>query len=73
MKPAPNAICVGGPYDGMLTHIDQDVGIVEVVVFEPDSPTRSAPYRVTTGRVHHPSCAAPFVVLSWVETADGRP
>jgi hypothetical protein len=72
MRPVPNAICVGGPHDGMLTRIDQDVGVVEVFAFEADGSTRGAPYRVTAGRVHHPSCAAPFVVLSWVEPAHGE-
>ncbi|MFI6737746.1 hypothetical protein ACIBI9_32905 [Nonomuraea sp. NPDC050451] len=72
MRPVPNAICVGGPYDGMLTRIDQDVGVVEVFAFEADGSTRSVPYRVTAGRVHHPSCATPFVVLSWVEPAHGQ-
>ncbi|MEU8399931.1 hypothetical protein AB0C28_32505 [Nonomuraea sp. NPDC048892] len=63
-RPKPNAICVGGPCDGMLTHIEQDVGVVRVRL-KPDLQTRGVRYRITAGRVHHPSCNAPFVVLSW--------
>lgn len=65
MKPRPNAICVGGPCDGMLTRILQDVGIVQVPI---DVSLRSA-YRITSGRVHHPSSDIPFTVLTWADTA----
>ncbi|GAA1616749.1 hypothetical protein GCM10009733_011270 [Nonomuraea maheshkhaliensis] len=48
----------------MLTHIEQDVGVVRVRL-KPDLQTRGVRYRITAGRVHHPSCNVPFVVLSW--------
>ncbi|SDL75800.1 hypothetical protein [Nonomuraea jiangxiensis] len=72
-RPTPNAICAGGPYDGMLARIDQDVGIVQVHL-RPDDRSPSARYRITAGRVHHPSCSHPFVVLRWVgdDQADGE-
>ena len=64
MKPAPNAICFGGPRDGMLTRIHQDVGIVQVAVELPGG-SLSIAYRITSGRVHHPSSDVPFTVLIW--------
>jgi hypothetical protein len=65
--PPPNAICLGGPCHGMLTHIDQDIGTLTVPVphRSPEEPETTARYRVTRERVHHPSCAGPFIVLHW--------
>ncbi|MEU4234505.1 hypothetical protein AB0F17_60385 [Nonomuraea sp. NPDC026600] len=67
MKPRPNAICVGGPCDGMLTRIHQDIGIVPVPV---GPPCLSIAYRITSRRVHHPSSDVPFTVLTWVDASD---
>ena len=65
-RPTPNAICVGGPCDGMLTRIEQDIGVVQVS-FGLDGHTQSARYLITLGRVHHPSRPDPFTVLIWVD------
>ncbi|MDP9846865.1 hypothetical protein [Streptosporangium lutulentum] len=64
-----NAICLGGPCHGMLTHIDQDIGVLSVPVprRSPEEPEAAARYRVTRERVHHPSCAEPFIALYWAE------
>ncbi|MEO3868818.1 hypothetical protein ABGB18_08320 [Nonomuraea sp. B12E4] len=64
VKPAPNAICAGGPCDGMLTRIHQDIGIVRVPVETAGDP-RDIAYRITSGRLHHPSSDVPFIVLTW--------
>ncbi|MEV0385697.1 hypothetical protein [Nonomuraea sp. NPDC050643] len=72
MKPRPNAICAGGPCDGRLTRIQQDVGIVQVSV-ELSGGTLSSAYRITSGRVHHPSSAVPFTVLIWTGTTGMEP
>ncbi|MEV8637152.1 hypothetical protein AB0395_36475 [Streptosporangium sp. NPDC051023] len=66
-RPAPNAICLGGPCHGMLVHIDQDIGLVAVPVpyRRPGDP--EAHYRVTSERVHHPSHTEPFVALHWAD------
>ncbi|SDL38927.1 hypothetical protein SAMN05421874_120141 [Nonomuraea maritima] len=61
---APNAICVGGPCDRMLTRIHQDVGCVQVPS-RADGPPRNVTYRITSGRLHHPSSEVPFTVLVW--------
>ncbi|WP_433238576.1 hypothetical protein ACQPYK_31035 [Streptosporangium sp. CA-135522] len=68
-RPAPNAICLGGPCHGMLTHIDQDIGTVTVPVprRSPEEPETGARYRITRERVHHPCCAAPFIALHWAD------
>ncbi|WP_459801379.1 hypothetical protein [Herbidospora sp. RD11066] len=58
MKPQPNAICIGGPSHGLLLTITQEIGILDV---------EESQYRVTTRRLHHPSCREPFVVLAWAE------
>ncbi|MEZ0072055.1 hypothetical protein [Planotetraspora sp. GP83] len=73
--PPHNAICLGGPCHGMLTHIDQDIGIVTVPVpshspehpEDPEDADATARYRVTRERVHHPSCAEPFIALHWAD------
>ncbi|WP_084516499.1 outer membrane protein assembly factor BamB family protein [Microtetraspora niveoalba] len=57
-EPAPqgrhdrNAICLGGPCHGLLTHVDQDVGILTVPVprRSPDEPEWRAGYRITGER-----------------------
>ncbi|GAA1262352.1 hypothetical protein Psi02_74780 [Planotetraspora silvatica] len=69
--PAHNAICLGGPCHGMLTHIDQDIGVLAVPVprRSPDDPEAVASYRVTRERVHHPSCSDPFIALHWADQA----
>ncbi|GAA0401083.1 hypothetical protein GCM10010160_32460 [Acrocarpospora corrugata] len=59
----PNAICLGGPCHGLLVHIDQDVGVLRI---DHQSLPR-ARYRVTARRVHHPSAARAFIVLSWAD------
>ncbi|GAA4585975.1 hypothetical protein GCM10023194_30520 [Planotetraspora phitsanulokensis] len=70
-SPEHNAICLGGPCHGMLTHIEQDIGLVTVPVPPPSPglPAAGAPYRVTHHRVHHPSFAEPFTALHWADTA----
>ncbi|AWS42824.1 hypothetical protein [Streptosporangium sp. 'caverna'] len=70
-RPSHNAICLGGPCHGMLTHIDQDIGILTVPVprRSPEEP-EAARYRVTRERVHHPCCAEPFIALYWAEPPD---
>ncbi|MFF5206246.1 hypothetical protein [Streptosporangium sp. NPDC000396] len=64
-----NAICLGGPCHGMLTHIDQDIGTLTVPVPRRSSeePETSARYRVTRERVHHPCRAEPFIALYWAD------
>ncbi|MFC4120018.1 hypothetical protein [Nonomuraea zeae] len=68
MKPRPNAICLGGPCDGRLTRIHQDVGIVQVPCESSGRPLSIA-YRITSRRVHHPSSEVPFTVLTWADAA----
>ncbi len=67
-----NAICLGGPCHGMLTHIDQDIGLPAVPIprRSPDELETTASYRVTRERVHHPSCADPFIALHWADPPD---
>ncbi|MEV5411305.1 hypothetical protein AB0K60_21000 [Thermopolyspora sp. NPDC052614] len=74
MKPAPNAICLGGPCHGMLTHIRQDVGVLDIPLptRPSDDPEETARYRITVGRVHHPSSAEPFIILRWADSPPGR-
>ncbi|MCF6476559.1 hypothetical protein FAF44_50755 [Nonomuraea sp. MG754425] len=48
----------------MLTRIHQDVGVVRVPV-EASGESLSIAYRITSGRVHHPSSDVPFTVLAW--------
>jgi hypothetical protein len=60
---AINAICLGGPCHGMLTHIDQDIGSVSVPLPPPEDGTTD--YHVTRERVHHPSRRSPLTVLHW--------
>jgi hypothetical protein len=66
-----NAICLGGPCHGMLTHIDQDIGTLTVRVpyLEPEEADAAARYLVTRERVHHPGCVLPVIALHWA----GRP
>jgi hypothetical protein len=59
-----NAICLGGPCHGTLTHIDQDIGSIDVPLPPPDDGTTTG-YHITKERSHHPSCRAPLVVLHW--------
>ncbi|MGH3391777.1 MAG: hypothetical protein ACRDOO_23145 [Actinomadura sp.] len=58
-----NAICLGGPCHGTLTHIRQDIGSIDVPLPPPDDGT--ADYHITRERVHHPSCRVPLIVLHW--------
>ena len=62
---ACNAICLGGPCHGLLTHIDQDIGILTVPV--PHQPSRRARYRVTRERVRYHGQAEPYVALHWAD------
>ncbi|WP_433424272.1 hypothetical protein ACQP1V_17705 [Microtetraspora malaysiensis] len=64
-----NAICLGGPCHGMLTHIDQDIGILLVPVprCSPDEPETHARYRVTRERVSYHGHAEPYVALHWAD------
>ncbi|GLW07203.1 hypothetical protein Misp01_23330 [Microtetraspora sp. NBRC 13810] len=53
----------------MLTHVDQDIGVLSVTVppQSPPEPADIANYRITARRLHHPSSREPFIVLTWVE------
>ncbi|MEV4749827.1 hypothetical protein AB0K21_25900 [Streptosporangium sp. NPDC049248] len=64
-----NAICLGGPCHGMLTHIDQDIGTLTVPVprRSPEEPEGTARYRITRERVHHPCRTEPFIALHWAD------
>ncbi|GGQ19390.1 hypothetical protein [Streptosporangium pseudovulgare] len=63
------AICLGGPCHGLLTRIDQDVGLLAVPIprRSPDEPARDAGYRVTGERVRYHGHAEPYVVLHWTD------
>jgi hypothetical protein len=71
MSAGCNAICLGGPCHGLLTHIHQDIGTLTVAVpggrsgGEPET----ARYRVTRERVHHPSHPEPYIALHWADPA----
>ncbi|WP_219469193.1 hypothetical protein [Nonomuraea rhizosphaerae] len=71
---ACNAICLGGPCHGLLTHIDQDIGILAVPVprRSPDEPERSAGYRVTRERVRYHGQAEPYIALHWADPPRSR-
>ncbi|GII57770.1 hypothetical protein Pth03_61590 [Planotetraspora thailandica] len=72
-RPSHNAICLGGPCHGMLTRVEQDIGLLTVPVprRSPEEPDSTASYRVTRERVHHPSSAEPFVALYWADPPAG--
>ncbi|MEV1246464.1 hypothetical protein ACIBO2_20725 [Nonomuraea sp. NPDC050022] len=60
-----NAICLGGPCHGLLTHVDQDIGILTIPVprRSPDGPEQRAGYRVTRERVRYWGQAEPYIAL----------
>ncbi|WP_214414085.1 hypothetical protein [Sphaerisporangium fuscum] len=62
-----DAICLGGPCHGLVTHLDQDIGILTIPVprRSPDEFQASARYRVTRERVRYHGHAQPYVVLHW--------
>ncbi|MEW1841578.1 hypothetical protein AB0392_26870 [Nonomuraea angiospora] len=64
-----NAICLGGPCHGLLTHVDQDIGILTVPVprLSPDEPETCARYRITRERVRYFGQAEPYIALHWVD------
>ena len=69
-----NAICLGGPCHGLLTHIDQDIGTLTIPVpqcssNEPDKTETGARYRITRERVRYCGQAEAYVALHW----DGPP
>jgi hypothetical protein len=67
MRPSPaNAICLGGPCHGKVTHIDQDIGLVTIPLPPPASGTTE--YHVTAESIHHPSSRDPLTVLHWNHT-----
>ncbi|WP_203968434.1 hypothetical protein, partial [Sphaerisporangium melleum] len=71
--PDANAICLGGPCHGLLTHIDQDIGILSVPVprRSPEEPEACACYRVTRERVRYWGQPQPYIALHW--TAQPQP
>lgn len=50
-----NVICLGGPCHGLLTHIDQDIGVLAIPRRHPDEPERLAGYRITPGALLRPA------------------
>ncbi|MEV4109389.1 hypothetical protein [Nonomuraea sp. NPDC049695] len=64
-----NAICLGGPCHGLLTHIDQDIGILVVPVprRSPDEPEVCARYRITRERVRYCGQVEPYIALHWAD------
>ncbi|MEU7744345.1 hypothetical protein [Nonomuraea sp. NPDC049158] len=62
-----NAICLGGPCHGLLTHVDQDIGILTIPVprRSPDEPEQRAGYRVTRERVRYCGQTEPYIALHW--------
>ncbi|WP_433440299.1 hypothetical protein [Nonomuraea sp. CA-141351] len=62
-----NAICLGGPCHGLLTRIDQDIGILAIPVprRSPEEPELSADYRVTRERVCYHGQHEPYIALHW--------
>lgn len=62
-----NAICLGGPCHGLLTHIDQDIGVLDVPVPHraPDEPETCARYRITRERVRYCDRPTSYIALHW--------
>ncbi|MET8142388.1 hypothetical protein ABZU32_18935 [Sphaerisporangium sp. NPDC005288] len=67
-----NAICLGGPCHGLLTHIDQDIGVLFVPMprRSPEEPETCARYRVTRERVRYCGRAEPYIALHWADPPD---
>ncbi|MFC4114508.1 hypothetical protein [Nonomuraea zeae] len=70
-----NAICLGGPCHGLLTHIDQDIGVLVVPVPRrlPGEPEACARYRVTRERVRYSGRNEPYVALHWADAPPPPP
>ncbi|MDF5752254.1 hypothetical protein [Spongiactinospora sp. TRM90649] len=71
-RSAANAVCLGGPCHGLLTRVDQDLGLVRVPVPNDTGPddtgprgTVTAEYLVTRERVHQPGQSGPLLALHW--------
>ncbi|MGI5158760.1 hypothetical protein [Microbispora sp. CA-102843] len=66
-----NAICLGGPCHGLLTHIDQDIGILTILVprRSPEDPELSVDYRITRERVCYHGRQQPYIALHWAGEA----
>ncbi|MFI7135485.1 hypothetical protein ACIBQ1_58225 [Nonomuraea sp. NPDC050153] len=64
-----NAICLGGPCHGLLTHIDQEIGILVIPVPRSSSgePEECARYRITRERVRYWGQAEPYIALHWAD------
>jgi hypothetical protein len=62
-----NALCLGGPCHGLLTHVDQDIGLLTIPVprHSPDEPEQSAGNRVTRERVRYWGQPEPYIALHW--------
>ncbi|MBT2233284.1 hypothetical protein [Nonomuraea sp. NEAU-A123] len=62
-----NAICLGGPCHGLLTHVDQDIGLLTVPVprRSPDDPETGARYRVIRERMRYCGQATAYIALHW--------
>ncbi|MFI6501572.1 hypothetical protein [Nonomuraea typhae] len=60
-----NAICLGGPCHGLLTHVDQDIGILDIPIPCPAPGEDRAPYRITRERVRYWGRAEPYIALHW--------
>ncbi|WP_188193740.1 hypothetical protein [Nonomuraea sp. SYSU D8015] len=60
-----NAICLGGPCHGLLTHVDQDIRILTVPVprCSPEEPEACARYRITRERVRYWGRSGPYIAL----------
>ncbi|MCF6471827.1 hypothetical protein FAF44_26040 [Nonomuraea sp. MG754425] len=64
-----NAICLGGPCHGLLTRVEQDIGILTIPVprQSPDQPETRARYRITRERVRYWGQAEAYVALHWAD------
>lgn len=61
-----NAICLGGPCHGLLTRVDQDIGVLTFPVprRSPDEPAADARYLITRERVRYHG-REPYIALHW--------
>ncbi|MET9343303.1 hypothetical protein [Nonomuraea sp. NPDC003804] len=64
-----NAICLGGPCHGLLTHTDQEVGtlVIPVPRRSPSEPGSCARYLITKERMRYAGQAEPYIALHWAD------